>query len=139
MATITQDRPRVEEWGPALAPTYVRLGYGFQPQVTRIEVVLGRSLGLSFFLWEEHAQRWWSCYYDQGAGDMHFDEPASSAWKEECFAFWYGYVPNPLPAHCPCDRCRAKADPLGWLDALSSATDWSRWQWQAYDAIPVLY
>lgn len=139
MPRIDPSQLRVDDWGDSLIPTFEKQGRQKPPRVTAIEVVIGRSLGLSFFVWEEHAQRWWSCYYDRGAGDMHVAEPASREWKEECFRFWYGYVPHPLPAHCPCDQCRANDDPMGWLDALSGATDWSRWQWQAYDAIPALY
>jgi hypothetical protein len=139
MSTITIQELRVEDWSECLRPTFEKLGLGDEPNVTKIEVVIGRSLGLGFFLWEEGTQRWWTCYYDEAAGDMHFDEPASREWKERCFEFWYGFVPNPLPAFCPCDQCRADDDPILWLESLTGATDWAEWEWESYEEIPVIY
>ena len=140
MTTITDEVLRVGDWGTDLKPTFERLGYGFEPNVTKLEVVIGRSLGLAFFLWEERTRRWWSCYYNQAAGDMHCDEDDSDQWRAECWKFWTGIVPEPIPTkYCPCEQCWAQDDPITWIEGLWGATDWGAWEWEPYEELPIVY
>jgi hypothetical protein len=141
MSTITEAVLRVGDWGEALVPTFEQLGYEFEPEVTKIQVVPGMSLGLAFFLWDEHTQRWWTCYYDGAAGDMHYDpDTDDEEWGAKCWKFWTGVVPDPLPSkYCPCERCRAEDDPIAWLEGVTAATDWGSWEWESYPVIPTVY
>ena len=137
---ITSEVLRVEDWSDALIQTYERLGIEGDPQVSKINIAPGTGLGLSFFLWDEHTQKWWSCYYDGAAGDMHYDpDTDDEEWGQKCWKFWTGIVPDPLPTYCPCEHCRASDDPISWLECASGATNWGAWEWEPYEELPVVY
>ena len=109
-------------------------------------VVVGASMGSAFFLKEKDGP-YWSCYYNQAAGDMccadaikvpiEERDEQEQEWIRKSHEYLVGSYEG--AEYCPCEQCEIDTDPQEWLSNLAGATDWEHWPWESYDKIPVVY
>jgi len=131
----TVEHPRLGQWTDILAQALD----DDATEVDAAEVVIGFSFGVAWFLHDANTAKWWSCYYNDAAGDMHYDADDPDSYKRECWRHHTGETVDTVLYPCPCEQCEAARDPAEYLSALYGATDWERWRWESYDEIPIVY
>lgn len=122
--------------------------------VVDAKVVLGRSMGVAFFL-QTADGHWWGAYYNQAAAAMccryivHNILPDERSdqdlyYIQESLRHWVDSKATledarALP-YCPCEYCEALLDEDAWLETMLSAADWTDWEWEDYGPhLPVVY